>query len=243
VAAFVAPGHDTVKEQQSPAAARSSVQRAVAAVLAAAGPGTVTSVGPYRQVGRCSLTADRKGVDYAQVADVYGPAARLAGFAGRLPSGYAAKSEPSLVSGDRLTVAHPDPFLRLTVRAAKDDTGHLIATVDTGCRPTTGHPYPAFLAPVDESERAAARRVFALFDVAPSGWRRATVDCGATTVTGTGRARMSIGPLGEVLDDHPQPGSALTRNDSRYVYLDHGRGLVVSADRDRLTVTATTPCR
>ena len=243
VAAFVASGHPTVRQQQSPAAARPAVQRAMAAVLAAAGPDTVTAVGRYRQIGRCSLTADRGGVEYAQAADVYGPAARLSGLASRLPERYDAKPALSLTGGPRMTVAHPTPFLKLTVRGAEHDPGHLVATVATGCRPTTGDPFPAFVAGVSGAERTAATKVFALFDAEPTDWRRATVDCGARTVTGTGKARLSVGPLGSTLDDHPQPGRLIAHGDSRYVYLDHGRGLVVTADGDRLTVTTTTPCR
>ncbi|GAA1343615.1 hypothetical protein GCM10009635_59480 [Actinocatenispora thailandica] len=241
--AFVAAGHPTVKQQQSPAAARPSVQAAMAAVLAAAGPDTVTAVGPYRQVGVCSLTAARQGVEWSLVADVYGPTARLAGLAGRLPARFRAKSVLSFTGGGRMTVGHPTPFLKLTVRAAENDPGHLIATVDTGCRPTTGRPYPAFLAAAGAARQGAATRIFGLFDATPATTRRTGLDCGATTVTATATAPSSVGPLGRTLDGHPQPGRLVTHDDSRYVYLDHGRGLVVTAHGDRLTVTATTPCR
>ncbi|MEV0843965.1 hypothetical protein AB0I55_31025 [Actinocatenispora sera] len=241
--AFAAASRPTVKQQQSPAAARPSVQAALASVLAAAGPDTVTAVGPYRQVGTCSLTAARRGVEWSQVVDVYGPTARLAGLADRLPARYQAKSELSFTGGGRMTVAHPSPFLKLTVRAAEKDPGHVIATVDTGCRPTTGNPYPAFLAAASDRERGTAKRVFGLFDATPRTWQRAELGCGARTVTATATAPSSLAPLGRVLDAHPPAGRLITHNDSRYVYLDHGRGLVVAADGDRLAVTATTPCR
>jgi hypothetical protein len=241
--AFVAASRPTVKQQQSPAAARPSVQTALATVLAAAGPDTVTAIGPYRQIGSCSLTADRRGVEWSQAVDVYGPTARLAGLADRLPARYQVKSELSFTGGGRMTVAHPTPFLKLTVRTAEKDPGHLIATVATGCRPTTGHPYPAFLAAAGDLDQGTAKRVFGLFDATPKTWRQAELGCGAGTVTATATAPSSIAPLGRILDGHPQRGRLLAHNDSRYVYLDHGRGLVVTADGDRLAVTTTTPCR
>lgn len=242
VLAFVARGRPTVKEQQSPAAARPAVDAAIAAVSAAAGSGAVLATGGYDQVKRCSLSASRSGVEYARTADVYGPV----GLAGRirsgLPASYQAVVAPDLTGGGEVTVARPDPFVKLTVRQVADDPGHLLATADTGCRPTTDHPYPEFLTPPTTAERAAAERVFALFEARPTTWRRYALGCGAVTVTASGLARESLGPLPATLDRHPQPGDVLTRHDSRYVYRDGAAGLVVTADGDRLTVASTTAC-
>jgi hypothetical protein len=172
----------------------------------------------------------------------------LAGITRRLPAGFEAERVPALEGSEPVTVARPDPFVKLTVRAVPDDPGHLRAVADTGCRPTTGHPYPQFLPPPSGAERARVAKVFTLFDVTPTSWRRYTLPCAAgsaVTVRAEGRAPESLSPLPATLSATPAPvpGTVLAHGDTRYVYAAGGTGLVVSAAADRLTVTATTDCR
>lgn len=242
VLAFVARGRPTVKEQQSPAAARPAVDAAIGTVSRAAGPRAVVAVSGYEQVKRCTMAAARPGVEYARTADVYGAAGLADHIRAGLPAAYKAAVVPDLGGSGTVTVAHPDPFVKLTVRTATDDPGHVVAIADTGCRPTTGHPYPEFVAAPTAAERAPATRLFALLHVTLTTWQRHALGCGAVTVTATGLAADSLAPLPATLDRHPQPGHLLAHDDDRYVYRDGATGLVVTADRDRLTVTTTTTC-
>lgn len=238
--AFVAHGRPTVAVQQSPAAARGDVDDATARVLSAADGVAVAAVGDYQQARTCRLTADRGGVDYERTINLYGPAGDLLhAVTHRLPASYKAQLPPTLDTAAPVAVAHPTPFLKLTITAAVGDPGHLAAVIDTGCRPTTGNPYPQFLAPPTATERAPATAAFRRLHVTPQTWRLSQVGCTAT-VTATGRADISLSPLGTVLNAHPLPGTAISRGDDRYVYRGAHTDLVVSAHADLLTVNATT---
>jgi hypothetical protein len=242
VLAFATHGRPTVAVQQSPAGARGDVDDTAARVLSAADGVAVAAVGDYDQARRCDLSVDRDGVDYRRTIDLYGAAGDLLqSVTDRLPTSYKAKLAPTLDSSAPVTEAHPTPFLKLTISAAVGDPGHLTAVIDTGCRPTTGNPYPQFLAPPTAAERAPVAAAFRRLHVTPQTWQRSSVRCTAT-VTATGHADISLSPLGTVLDAHPLPGTPISRGDTRYVY----RGatdLVVSTDGDLLTVSATTGCR
>lgn len=240
VLAFVSHGRPTVAVQQSPAGARDDVDTATAQVLSAARGVAVAAVGDYQQADRCRLTADRGGVDYQRAINLYGPAGDLLhAVTHRLPASYQAELAPTLDSTAPVAVAHPTPFLKLTIASAVGDPGHLTAVIDTGCRPTTGNPYPEFLAPPTAAERAPVTAAFHRLHVTPQTWRLSQVRCTAT-VTATGHADMSLSPLGTVLDKHPLPGTVISRGDSRYVYRGARTDLVVSAHADLLTVDATT---
>lgn len=251
VLAFTAHGKPTVAQQQSPAAARGSVNHAVLKVLAAARGAGVATVGSYHQVGRCDLSVDRGGVEYRRTVHVYGSSGGLLHrITGQLPTSYRARHAPTLDAENPVTVAHPGPFLKLTARMAPHDPGHAVVTVDTGCRPTTADPFPRFLPAPTSAERAPIMRVFSQLDVSPGHWRRFSVGCGSdgeVTVTATGRARQSLGPLGSLLGSGAgkMPGTAVARGDDRYVYRDgagSGTDLVIGADADKLTVSTVSTC-
>ncbi|MGA8117979.1 MAG: hypothetical protein WCA46_30455 [Actinocatenispora sp.] len=250
--ALVSHSDTTVAEQQSPAAARPAVDRGITAVLSALDRSVVGAIGGYERTGRCDLTAVRDGVQYARTLDLYVTPGRDTGLLDRLtrrlPASFHTVRVPSLDSSVPEVLAHPDPFVRLTVAPLHGDRGHLRAVADTGCRPTTANPYPEFQRTPSRSERARVASVFTLFDVTPRTWSRATLSCAdgsAVTVRATGLARESLGPLPETLhaDPAPVPGTVLVGGDDRYVYQDHGRDLVISTAGDRLSVTLTTHCR
>lgn len=252
VLALVSHSDTTVAQQQSPAAARPTIDRGISAVLAAAGRSTVGAVGEYRLTEHCDLTAVRDGVRYTRTLDLYvapgrGPA-ELDRIFRRLPGSFRAMRIPALTGPTPQILAHPDPFVRLTVSALDDDRGHLQAVADTGCRPTTGHPYPQFDRTAGQRRRDRVTEVFALFDVTPQHWRRVQLPCStgsAVTVRASGVARESLSPLPATLHETPPPaaGRLLTGTDDRYVYRAGDRGLVVTEEADRLTVSVTTGCR
>ncbi len=253
VLALTAHGKPTVAQQQSPAAARPAVDKGIAAVLATLDERTVVAVGGYHRVGRCGLSASRDGVEYARSLDLYSTPTRadavLDGVGRGLPVGFRTQRVPGLGSSGPVLVAWPDPFVKLTVQRVADDPGHLRAVANTGCRPTTGHPYPEFQQPPTADQRATVQRAFAVLRATPRTWRRDALACGGpdglVTVRADGTASTSLSPLPRTLHvtPAPLPGTVVSAGDTRYLYRDGATGLAVTADADRLTVTMTTRCR
>lgn len=242
VLAFVTTGKPTVREQQSPADALPAVDKAVRAVLSASRGLAVPVLGQYRQVRRCSISVARDGVDYQRSVRLYGAGGRLLHrIADRLPPGYKSTEAPVVDDARPVVVAHPGPFLKLTIRTVDGDPGELDAIVDTGCRPTTDSPYTEFRPAASAAERAPVTGPFELLAVAPETWTRASLPCGAVTVTATGHADEALPPLPGLITSEALPGTPLTRDDDRLTY-QGSPDVVVRAAGDRVTVSATTTC-
>ena len=256
VLAVVTQGDPTVAQQQTAAAARPSVDRVLAGALKLAGDDVVTAVGPYQRVGTCTLSATRSGVAYTRTADVYGRSGDTQRLLDRFLTGLPKADNPRrLVSTDGPMVGAdpPNSLVKLSVRGVgADSDGHVLVTVNTGCRPASSHPHPEFLVPPTTAERAVPQSVAQALGVEPARWQRTVLTCaGGTYTTVTAQAPDDGGtPLDQRQerpghdDVDPNGGTVLNTSATRLVERQaDGTGLVVQLTHGQLRVEATTPCQ
>jgi hypothetical protein len=238
-------GEPTVRAQTTVAQALPTVDRAIADVVAAAGPaGAVVEIGGYREVSRrCTITAVRDGARYERAAHLYVPvgreAALLTGIASRLPRDYDAQVGRS---GDRPFTADAGDFVALQGRISGPGEVRLVA--DTGCRPLTG-PVSEFQPSPPAADRAPVEAVLAALKVGDARWQTHRVGCvrggSVVTVRADGRAGAPASSLADALRDGVRPAAIIVRPDL-YVYRSGPVGVVVRTGGGGLTVTATVGC-
>jgi hypothetical protein len=135
-AAIWSAHHDpaTVREQSGLAEGRQSLDRAVAELVAAAGPGVTVAVQPFQQRSGCRITLSRSGTELDQtvlltVPDGRDPAVLLDRLAARLPAGWQASYRPE---ANRF-FADAGDFV--AIRGGVDEPSRVTLTAATGCRP------------------------------------------------------------------------------------------------------------
>lgn len=127
--------HDpaTVREQTDLAQGRQTLDRTVATVVTAAGPGRVAEVRDRQVSTGCRITLAREGTEVQQVIVLTAPEGReaelLGDLAGRLPEEWQPRQ---FRSGTRL-FADAGDFV--SVVGTVPEPGRLQVTVSTGCRP------------------------------------------------------------------------------------------------------------
>jgi hypothetical protein len=127
--------HDpaTVREQTDLAQGRQTLDRAVAAVVAAAGPGRVAEVRDHQVSTGCRITLAREGAEVRQVIVLTAPQGRESDVLDRLADRLPEEWQPrQFRSGTRL-FADAGDFV--SVVGTVPEPGLLHVTVSTGCRP------------------------------------------------------------------------------------------------------------
>jgi hypothetical protein len=242
--AFWSVRHDapTVAEQRDIARSLPVLDRAAAAVLAAAdAPDRVVELGPLLLTG-CPVTPVRRGAEAARGVVVHvrpgaaGPA--LDAIASGLPRAY--RAQVAHLPSGRVLRADAGGFVGLRAAAGTADTV-LTVQITTGCRPLAAgvRPGPSSDAPAASVPPPLAAAVRALGGAAGAGTVR-TVPC-----PGGGEARTTVvdglrapADLGAALRPVLAGATVVETDPSRYAYRSAAVSVVVTPAR----ATATAVC-
>ena len=248
LAAYASAGHDapTVRDQTSVSQAQPALDRAVAGLVAAAGPDVVVEVYPFIRVGTCRISVVRDGEEWEQAVLFHTRAAAepalLDRLAAKLPPEYAARAMH--LTGDRHEL-HADAGDYVRLSGGREAAGGVRVVASTGCRTGTadvggrtreGEPAARLRAPVEPALAALAIR--------PEHWTTLEVPCadgGALRVTTAQGARGAApGPLGTAL--LPVGPDAVVAQDDLYAYRVGESSVVARRQDDAVALTVTTPC-
>ncbi|WP_428963381.1 hypothetical protein [Micromonospora fluostatini] len=254
---WISAGRDepTVREQRTLAEAAPVVDRAVGAVLGAAGTEPVVLLGPDRLDPGCRVTPFVEGATLVRAVEIVAPADQarplLERIAAGLPAEYQARvrvsdrgARLSADAGEFVTVtgefvdAGGEP---VTAADGPDAPGRVRVSADTGCRPLGG--YEQLAAPPAGPEVDALSRALAalgrpastppelLMNTCPGSDRRART------------ARVSTDPPADPAAARPaSAGALLLDTPDGYAYRSGPVTVLVDHSDTRLHLAATTPC-
>jgi hypothetical protein len=232
-------GEPTVREQTTIVEALPTVDRAVAAmVAAAAGPRAVVGVGGYERTESACDAGNRTGERYHRVATVYvtpGTEGEMIDrVGGGLPRDWDAVVRHS--GGVHALRADAGFYVRLTGSVA--EPGELRFTADTGCRMRGGTlPRP----PAAGSPPSAAD-VLARLGVAGGGQASFAVRCASRSDLSaiTVSAPRPSGPLAGALPSGVEP---ILKRENLLVFTSGGVGYAVRLRAEDVQVTAASGCQ
>lgn len=236
----------TVQEQRTIAEALPVVDRATAAMFAAAdAPGRAVVLGPLRLHRDCRLTPVRAGVEATREVTVYVPAGRaldvLNEIAAGLPGDY--RAEAAANTGGRRVGLHADAGEFVAIDAAADSDAQVLnLEASTGCRPRSDgvrEPADASAPTVPASLRAA---LGALTADGPATVREVGCPDGGVGRTYTVDGVPAPADLGLALQPVLDGATVVRAEASGWAYRTGPDSVVVTRQDDRLRVTATTPC-
>jgi hypothetical protein len=229
-------GAPTERDQTTIAQARPVVDRAVEAVLQAAGSDPVPAASGFEKSGDCRVTPVRHGAKYQRSLWLYtgkgSERALLDRIAAGLPAGYKART-----AGQTVPTLFADAGLYVAVNGTVPEPGGVRVVVSTGCRvpgdtpfapDPTGVPQPADRSLIDQLAKTTGGTA--------TDWHTHQLPCGARTVEASiagarPAALTSLLPAGLP--------TVLSRDDLVALHWD-GAGLVLRGDSDELMVAQTT---
>lgn len=237
-------GPATAREQRSVGQAQPIVDRALAEVVRAAGPSTVTELLGYDLRAGCQISSVRDGQELDRVVLFYPPVGGEAALLDRLAAGLPRGWEPVVrgrASGDVTLRADAGEFVG--VRGGVVGPGQVRVTAGTGCRPA------APLAPAAGSAPARATAVvdavLARLGVSAAQRRTQSVACpgggAVTTVAADSAPGASPGPLPQALRA-VAPSGVVVAEPALFGYRDGDLGVVVRVRSGVVTVSATQAC-
>jgi hypothetical protein len=237
----------TVREQRTVAQAGPVVGRAIGELVAAAGPDAVLELGEPRVVAGCRVSVFSDGATLRRSVTIHTAPERgpdlLTGIAGRLPADYRAGTRPGPDGAARDLRADAGEFV--AVRGGVVESGVLILTAETGCRPVGGEsvdaePLPGL--PVDDEP---GRVLAALGATDPTPADRVEAPCpdgGAVyTARATGLADPAARSPAEALTDLGGTLAVVDRPDL-YAYRDGAYSVVIEVVAGDVRVAVTTAC-
>ncbi|MER7164844.1 hypothetical protein ABT336_02030 [Micromonospora sp. NPDC000207] len=152
----------TVREQRSLSEAVPVVDRAIGALVAAAGAEPVVLLGPDRLDEGCRITPFSDGAVLARTVEVVGGSDDVAPLLERVAAGLPAEYQARVRPSDRGLRLRADAGEFVTITGEADGPGRARFTADTGCRPLGGHRPES--APAVGPEADALSRVLATLD-------------------------------------------------------------------------------
>ncbi len=251
----------TVQEQRNLAAAVPAVDRAAGVLLAAVGPGRVTTVGELTVDRDCPVTPVRAGAEAARDITVYSRAdeapAVLDAIGAALPAGY--RTQVIHRRGGTVHVLRADAGDFVAVRGSVSG-GVVTLRVLSGCRPIDGHVPAAAPAPAAPAPAAPAPAGTALGAPAPAALSRVlaalrlpasspptavSLTCPDGTIARTATVEGAPAPadLGASLRAVTAGATVVEATPTRYAYRAGDTSMVVTIEADQIRVTASTGCR
>jgi hypothetical protein len=232
-------GDSTVREQTTIVEALPTVDRGVAAMVAAAvGPRVVVGVGGYERTESACDAGNRTGERYHRVATVYltpGTEGEMIDrVAGALPREWEAVVRHN--GGVHALRADAGFYVRLTGSVV--EPGELRFTADTGCR-TRGGTLPQ---PPAAGSPPSAADVLARLGVAGGGQASFAVRCASRSELSavTVSAPRPSGPLAGALPAGVEP---IVKREDLVAFTSGGVGYAVKLRAEDVQVTAATGCQ
>ncbi len=232
-------GKPTVREQTTIVEALPTVDRALAAVVAAAvGPRAVVGVGGYDKTGSACEAGNQTGERYQRVATVYVVPGTEGDLIDRVAGGLPRDWKTSVRHRDGLHALRADAGFYVRLTGSVTGTGELRFTADTGCRRRGGTvPQPPAAGsppnPADVLTRLGVRggdeMSFAVRCASKS-------DLSVITVS----APRPSGPLAGALPDGLEP---IVKRDDLLVFATGGVGYAVHLRAEDVQVTAASGCQ
>lgn len=232
-------GKPTVREQTTIVQALPTVDRALAAVVAAAaGPRAVVGVGGYEKTESACEAGNQTGERYQRVATVYVVPGTEGDLVDRVAAGLPRDWEASVRHRDGLHALRADAGFYVRLTGAVTGVGELRFTADTGCRrrggtvprpPTAGSPPN----PADVLTRLGVRGADEMSFAVRCGSKS---DLSAITVS----APRPSGPLAGALPGGAEP---IVKRDDLLVFATGGVGYAVKLRAEDVQVTAASGCQ